>query len=93
MSGTKPDCPEQVPPNNDGGTAGRWSVGKLAILLYPFAAAAVAINLFMLGLMGQAIGLPAISPGLALWLCIPIGVPAGWFAARWVRGLMDEADR
>lgn len=70
----------------------RWPVAKLAILLYPFAAAAVAINLFMLGLMWQAIGLPAISPMLALWLCVPLGIPAGWWAARWVRGLMDEAD-
>ncbi|MDV7143274.1 hypothetical protein R3X27_11330 [Tropicimonas sp. TH_r6] len=73
-------------------TDGRWSVAKLALLLYPFAAAAVAINLFMLGLMGQAIGLPTLSPMLAIWLCLPLGLPAGWLAARWVRGLMDEAD-
>ncbi len=71
---------------------GRWPVRKLALLLYPFAAAAVAINLFLLSLMGQAIGLPAISPSLALWLSLPLGIPAGWWAARWVRGLMDEAD-
>ncbi|PRY21877.1 hypothetical protein CLV78_108149 [Aliiruegeria haliotis] len=73
-------------------TDGRWSVGKLAVLLYPFAAAAVAINLFLLSLMGQAIGLQAISPVLSIWLSIPLGIPAGWFAAKWVRGLMDEAD-
>ncbi|NDR58141.1 hypothetical protein FPS10_17190 [Pseudoruegeria sp. M32A2M] len=66
---------------------------KLAVLLYPFAAAAVAINLFMLGLMGQTIGLPAISPALAIWVSLPLGIPAGWMAARWVRGLMDEAER
>lgn len=71
----------------------RWPVRRLAILLYPFAAAALAINLFLLGLMGQAIGLPALSPGLTLWLSVPLGVPASWLAARWVRGLMDEADR
>lgn len=66
---------------------------KLYVLLYPFTAAAVAINLFMLGLMGQAIGLPALSPVTALILCIPLGLPANWLVTRWVRGLMDEAEQ
>ncbi|MCK7611106.1 hypothetical protein [Roseibium sediminicola] len=69
-----------------------WPLRKLAILLYPFTAAAVAINLFMLGLMGQAIGLPALSPITSLWMSLPLGVPATWLVARWVRRLMDEAD-
>ena len=69
-----------------------WPVRKLAILFYPFAAAAVAINLFMLSLMWQAIGLPAFSPVTTIVISIPLGVPATWFAAKWVRGLMDEAD-
>ena len=70
----------------------RWSVRKLAILFYPFSAAAVAINLFLLGLMWQAIGLPAISPVAAVIFSIPLGIPATWLVARWIRGLMDEAD-
>ncbi len=69
-----------------------WSIRKLALVLYPFAAAAVAINLFMLSLMGKALGLASISPVTAIWLSIPLGVPAAWWAAKWVRGLMDEAD-
>lgn len=69
-----------------------WTVKKLALLLYPFTAAAVAINLFLLGLIGIAFGLPVISPLTAIWISIPLGVPATWWAARWVRGLMDEAD-
>ncbi len=69
-----------------------WSVKKLAVVLYPFAAGAVAINLFMLGLIGIALGLPAISPETALVLSIPLGVPATWYTAKWVRSLMDEAD-
>lgn len=73
-------------------TDSTWSVKKLALLLYPFTAAAVAINLFLLGLIGIAFGLPAISPQTAIWLSIPLGVPATWWAAKWVRGLMDEAD-
>lgn len=69
-----------------------WSVRKLAIILYPFTAGAVAINLFLLGLIGIALGFPAIPPVTAIWLSIPLGIPATWWAARWVRGLMDEAD-
>ncbi|TYC79081.1 hypothetical protein FMN63_02775 [Stappia sp. BW2] len=69
-----------------------WPVRKLVILLYPFTAAAVAINLYMLSLMGQAVGLPPLSPVMSIWLSLPLGVPATWFAAKWVRRLMDEAD-
>lgn len=65
---------------------------KLAVLLYPFCAAAVAINLFMAGLMGQWVGLPDISPLWAMVVSVPLGVPATWLAARWVRGLIDEAE-
>ena len=70
----------------------RWPVWKLGLLLYPFTTAAVAINLFMLGLMGQALGLPALAPVSALVASIPLGIPATWAAARWVRRLMDEGD-
>ncbi|WP_193141311.1 MULTISPECIES: hypothetical protein [unclassified Meridianimarinicoccus] len=70
----------------------KWTRKRLAIVLYPFAAGAVAINLFMLSLMGQAIGLSALSPMLTLGLSIPLGIPATWWAAKWVRGLMDEAE-
>ncbi|WP_413874899.1 hypothetical protein [Albidovulum sp.] len=61
-------------------------------MLYPFAAAAVAINLFMLGLIGPAVGQPALSPVVSLVLSVPLGVPASWLAARWVRHLLDEAE-
>ena len=35
---------------------------QLYLLLYVFTTGAVAINLYMLGLMAQAIGLPALRP-------------------------------
>jgi hypothetical protein len=73
------------------GTTG-WPVWKLAILLYPFAATAVAINLLMLGLLSQAIGLSALSPLVALGLSVPLGLPATWAAGRWVRHLLDQSD-
>lgn len=91
MSGTRSPFPK-APATETPGQTGRWPVLRLALLLYPFAAAAVAINLFMLGLMGQAIGLTAPTPVTALLLSVPLGVPAAWAAGRWVRRLMDEAD-
>lgn len=69
-----------------------WPIWKLASMLYVFAAAAVAINLFMLGLMGQALGWPALAPYQAIALAVPLGVPASWLAGRWVRRLLDEAE-
>lgn len=65
---------------------------KLYLLLYPFTAAAVAINLFMLGLMGQAVGLPTLSPLTALLLSFPLGLPVNRWVTRWVQGLIDEAE-
>ncbi|WP_347311021.1 hypothetical protein [Defluviimonas sp. SAOS-178_SWC] len=85
MSGTRSPSRTEPP------TEGRWPLWKLGLLLYPFVAAAVAINLFMLGLMGQAVGLSALSPLLTLALSVPLGLPATWLAARWVRHLIDEA--
>lgn len=61
-------------------------------MLWPFATAAVAINLFLLGLMWQALGWPAIPPATALWLSLPLGLPATWAAARWIGGLIAEAE-
>lgn len=66
--------------------------GRLYLLLYPFTALAVAINLFLLSLMWQAIGWPVISPVMAIVLCIPLGLPANWLITRWVQGLIDEAE-
>lgn len=62
-------------------------------LLWPFATAAVAINLFLLGLIGVAMELSAIAPVTALWLSLPLGLPATWAAARWVTSLIAEAER
>lgn len=70
----------------------RWPVWKLSVLLYVFAAGAVAINLFMLGLMMQGLGFAALSPVAALAISLPLGVPASWAAGLWVRRLLDAAE-
>jgi len=65
---------------------------RLFLLLYPFTALAVAINLFLLGLMWQAVGLPALAPLIALAAGFPLGLPANWWVTKWVKGLIDEAE-
>ncbi|WP_298937577.1 hypothetical protein [uncultured Ruegeria sp.] len=87
MSGTR--SPSRKAPATDG----RWPVWKLSILLYPATALAVAINLFLAGLVLHGLGFSVISPITALWWCLPLGAPASWLAGRWVRGLMDEAEK
>ncbi len=69
-----------------------WPLWKIALVLYPFAAGAAAINLFFLGLLGQAIALPALSPMASLGLGLVLGLPLACLAARWVRRLITEAE-
>jgi hypothetical protein len=70
-----------------------WPLWKLVLLLYPFATAAVAINLFMLALIGRSAGYGSLAPTSAAWLSLPLGIPAAWATALWVRSLLREASR
>lgn len=79
-------------PDSSPTSASRWSRRKLAVVLFPFVAAAVAINLFLASLIGASFGLPVLIPRLALALSVPLGVPAAWATARWVEGLLDQAE-
>lgn len=72
--------------------SGRWSVALLAVVLYPAAFGAAAVNLFFLALLGRAVGGPDLSPVAACGWGALIGIPGAWLFARWIRGLMDEAD-
>jgi hypothetical protein len=76
-------------PSEDGG---RWPVWRLGLMLYPFVAAAVAINAFMAGLLGKTLGLGTIAPVPSLAVGAVLGIPATIWAARKLRALMDEAD-
>jgi len=68
------------------------SLMKLGLILYPFTMAAVAVNLYMLSLAWQRIGLPVLSPTTALLISLVLCIPVNWLVARWVRRLIDEAD-
>ena len=61
------------------------------MLLYPFTAAAVAINLFLFSLIGAKMGWGSLSPLQSVVGAVILGAPATWAAGLWVRRLMDEA--
>lgn len=65
---------------------------KLVLGLYPFAAGAMALNIFMASLILGWVGLPIITPWTAAWLSIPLGLPPAWIYARHLTRLMHEAD-
>ncbi len=63
----------------------------LGALLYPVVAPAAAINLFLVGLLGPALGLPTLSPVAALAAGALAGLPFALLAGRWARRLLDAA--
>lgn len=70
-------------------TENLWWLGAI---LWPFVAGAVAINVFLLGLILASAGAPSIAPISALIWALPLSIPATWAAARWVRSLIREAE-
>lgn len=70
----------------------RKSVVKITLLLYPFGAGAMAVNVFFASLIGSWVGLPVISTGWSIVLGCVIGLPATWYFSRYIRGLMDQAE-
>ena len=70
-------------------TENLWFLGAV---LWPFVAGAVAINLFLLGLILESAGWTGIAPIPALIWALPVSIPATWAAARWVRSLIREAE-
>ena len=69
-----------------------WPFWKIAVVLYPFTAGAAAVNVFFLGLIGQAISLPALSPGTSVLIGLALGLPLAWVATRWVERLIERAE-
>lgn len=70
------------------------SLWKLGAILWPFVAGAVAINLFLLGLIFHSAGWSeAMAPTAALLRALPLSLPASAAAALWVRSLIRSAER
>jgi hypothetical protein len=70
-----------------------WSSGRIALVLYPFAAGALGVNVFFASLIGSWLGGPVLPTGCAMAIGCVIGVPAAFAFARHIRQLMDKADQ
>jgi divalent metal cation (Fe/Co/Zn/Cd) transporter len=70
-----------------------WSAGRIALVLYPFAAGAAGVNVFFASLIGSWLGGPILSLTWSMAIGCVIGVPATFAFARHVRRLMDKADQ
>ena len=92
MSGTKSPSPKAPATEADGTEPVYWTVRRLSLWFFVFAWGAVAINLYFIGLMVQAIGFRALEPVETMIWAVPLAFPATWLCARWIRGLMDEAE-
>lgn len=71
---------------------GRWSVGLITLVLYPFGAGAMAVNVFFASLIGTHIGGPVASTAVSLILGGIIAIPATYMFSKHIRHLMDKAD-
>lgn len=69
-----------------------WSARRIAAVLYPFGAGAMAVNVFFASLIASWVGLPVLSAGASVALGAVIGVPATLAFARHIRRLIDEAE-
>ncbi len=78
----------EAPEKNPSG----WPLWKISAVLYPFAAAAAAVNIFFLGLIFHAIGTPVLSPVQSVAIGLILGLPLAWIAGKWVQRLIREAD-
>ena len=70
--------------------------GRLACWLFPFVWGAVAINLFLLGLLLAWLSwwpwtADDVSPRLMMVLATPLAFPVTWATTRWVQSLLREA--
>jgi len=70
----------------------RWPIWKITLLLYPLGFGAAAINIFFIGLLGQAVGFPAFTPVLSIAAGAVIGLPFTWLFARHIYKLISQAE-
>lgn len=64
----------------------------LTLILYPFGAGAMAVNLFFASLIGSWISLPVLTPVQSVLGGAVLGVPATWAFACHIRRLVQKAD-
>lgn len=69
------------------------SLFRLTLILYPFGAGAMAVNLFFASLIWSWIGWPVLTPVQSVLGGLVVGVPATVAFARHIRGLMAKVDQ
>ena len=74
-------------------TRSGWSWRTIALVLYPFAAGAMAVNVFFASLIASSAGLQVLSPLWSILGGAVIGLPATWTFATHIRRLMDKSER
>lgn len=65
---------------------------RLTLILYPFGAGAMAVNLFFASLIWSWIGWPVLTPVQSVIGGAVLGVPATWAFAGHIKRLMRKAD-
>lgn len=65
---------------------------RLTLVLYPFGAGAMAVNLFFASLIGSWLGWPVLTPVQSVLGGLVLGIPATWAFAGHIRRLMQKAD-
>ena len=65
---------------------------RLTLVLYPFGAGAMAVNLFFASLIASWIGWPVLTPVHSVLGGAALGVPATWALAGHIRRLMKRAE-
>lgn len=68
------------------------SRARLTLILYPFGAGAMAVNLFFASLIASWIGWPVLTPVQSLIGGAALGVPTTWVFAGHICRLMKQAD-
>lgn len=66
---------------------------RLTLILYPFGAGAMAVNLFFASLITSWIGWPVLTPVQSVVGGAMLGVPATWAFAGHIKRLMERADQ
>jgi hypothetical protein len=70
--------------------AGLW---RLVLVLYPFGAGAMAVNVFFASLIWSWVGWPVLTPVQSVLGGLALGLPVTWAFALHIRRLMAKADQ
>lgn len=68
------------------------TVARLTLILYPFGAGAMAVNLFFASLIWSWIGWPVLTPVQSVLGGLVLGWPPTFVFARHIKSLMTKAD-